>query len=195
MCDNHNLEQNTNPNGTRVNATNEKTKNIKILIKQHPYIFSAITSVICFFLGLAGQDVYNLKIKPHLFPTKPEISFKSISTSTLKQSYSINEKNYYYVITSFRVQNIGDYKTKKGYGIKIQPGGEILGITPKGLESSFKINAEDKTTAIFDLTGLEPRGTINGEIHSLSKMIIDREEVQIGIDPIGDFKLIGPNLL
>ena len=174
------------------------SKKIKTLIKEHPYFFSAISSAItgaiCFFLGLAGEDLYKLKIKPYLFPTKPKILFKSVSTSTLKPLYPINGKNYYYVITSFKIENIGDYKTEKGHGIKIQAGGEILGITPKGLESNFKINAEEKMIAEFDLEGLEPRNTIQGEIHSLSNISIDREEVQIGIDPIGDIELIGPNL-
>lgn len=164
------------------------------LVKKHPYILSVITGAICLFFGLAGEDLYKLKIKPHLFPTKPQILFKSVSTSTLKPSYYINGKNHYYEITSFRIENVGDYKTKKGHKLKIQARGEILGITPKGLESSFKIQTKDETIAIFDLEDLEPRETIRGEIHSLSNMLIDREEIQIGIDPIGDFDLIGPNL-
>lgn len=172
------------------------SKKNKNFIKDHP-IFStaAITGVICFFLGLAGEDLYKLRIKPYLFPTKPEILFKSVSTSTLKPSYFINDENHYYEITCFRIENVGDYETKKGHKLKIQARGELLGITPKGLESSFQIDKTDKTLGIFDLEGLEPRETIKGEIHSLSKMLIDREEVQIGIDPIGDFELIGPKLL
>ena len=169
-------------------------KNNPGFIKKHPFISSSITGVICFFLGLAGEDLYKVKIKPYLFTTKTQILFKSASTSTMKPSYSINGKNHYYKITCFRIENVGDYKTKKGNKLQIQAGGEILGITPKRLEPRFKVDPKDKTIAIFDLDGLEARDTITGEIHSLSNMFIDRDEVQIGIDPIGNFELIGPNL-
>jgi hypothetical protein len=172
------------------------SRKIKDFIKDHQLLSAAaISGVFFFFLGLAGEDVYKLKIKPIIFSTKPEISFKSVSTSTLEPSYFIHGKGHYYEITCFRIENIGDYETKKKHKLKIQARGEILGITPKGLESRFQIDKTEKTVGIFDLENLGPRETIKGEIHSLSKMSIDREEVQIGIDPIGDFKLIGPKLL
>lgn len=169
----------------------------KELIKENPFLsiaISAITGAFILFIGFASEDLYKLRIKRYLFPPKIIILFESASISTLKPLYYINGKNHYYEITSFKIKNIGDYKTKKEHKLKIQARGEIVGITPKGLESNFKIDTEDRTIAILNIEGLEPKEIIRGEIHSFSKLLIDRDEVQIGIDPIGNFELIGPNL-
>jgi len=142
----------------------------------HPKFFSfpagLLYGVLILFITLVGTDLYTLKIKPWLFSLTPEIVFESGSTTTLEPSYVVKGEKYYYEITFFRISNSGGKATGKDDKLKIQAGGEILGITPKDLDSKLQIDPKDKSIAIFDINGIDPKQVIKGEIHSLSKMFI-----------------------
>lgn len=156
-------------------------------------IVGAIATFIgCYCIPLA-EDVYRLTLGQYY--SKIVIDFYSVSTTTLEPLNKYRKVVDHYEITTFKIVNSGKKRTERDNRIKIQAGGQIFGITPKELNERFKIDPSDNTVGYLNIGSLNTHNVLSGAIHSFSKLYMDKNEAQIGIDPIGNFELNGPLLL
>jgi hypothetical protein len=162
---------------------------------------SVFTHIVVYILGILTVgfiqpltiDIYNSTLGK-LFLPDSKIVLSSVSNTTLKPLMKL-PKDVYYEITYFKLENTGRKATNKSDQLKVTARGEILDITPKELNQRFKIDPKDKTVGFLDIGALEPEGTIEGAIHSYSKIYSDKNEAQLGFDKVGTYKFFGPNPL
>ena len=155
-----------------------------------------IPCVLTFFLGIIAHAFIIPWCKDYYKSTRfAEIELLTVSNTTLEPLKGYSDKDYYYEITFFRIENKGNEATKKNDQLKIQARGEILEITPKELNQRFEVDQKDKSIGYLNIGLLERGDKIEGALHSFSNIKTDRNEAQIGFDKIGSYELTGPNIL
>ena len=163
----------------------------KIIIPLLTFIFGILVQA---FITPLGQDIYKSTIGKIFFHLA-KIELYSVSNTTLEVLNKYYDREYYYEITSFKIENRGTKATKQNDQLRIQARGEILGITPKELNQKLKVDKNNKSIGYLNIGLLSPGDKVEGEIHSFSNIQMDRNESQIGFDRVGNYKFFGPKLL